>query len=119
LIDGEVVALEIGVGPRRQPVAERRHLGQPQAFQDIRGEGEVAFDQLIGDLMHLRGLIHRPADEQHSWPFHSVGSSLFRAAILAAPYEREATAMFQRLDISARKTSASPRAIKLRTIGPR
>src|SRR5262249_33556208 len=95
LVDRKVVLLEIVQCPRRQLVAERRHLRQPEPLQDVRvpvvevaGEETITLDQLLSDLVHLRGLVLRPADEQYPWPRHS--QMFVRAAIVAPPCERRA-----------------------------
>src|SRR5262249_13368440 len=100
LVDRKVVLLEIVQCPRRQLVAERRHLRQPEPLQDVRvpvvevaGEETITLDQLLSDLVHLRGLVLRPADEQYPWL--RLSQMCVRAAIVSPPCERLATTRCQ------------------------
>src|SRR5262249_50597049 len=81
LIEGQVMTLEVGEGPSGELVTERRRFGQPEALQRFRvaivvvgAEEAIALDQSLRDLMHLRRLVDRAADEQRAWVFHAVRS---------------------------------------------
>jgi hypothetical protein len=79
LIDGEMVTLEVSEGPSRELVAHGRRFGEPQLLQcfrvpvvEVGTEKAVALDHLLRDLMHLRGLVDRAANEQDAWSTGSV-----------------------------------------------
>src|SRR5262249_35271434 len=78
LIEGQVMTLEVGQGPSRELVTQRGRFRQPQALQRfgvaivvVSAEEAVALEQLLCDLMHLRCLVDRAADEQRTWSLHA------------------------------------------------